>query len=307
MNSESSLWHHRSRRWQANILRRKGFEPSGQELVVNLLQRIARSESPKLERPFLAFCGYILQKASLSDYINLQRSQYAVPFFARSNIALNMWTDPTLVDRAEEFTRDYLKPGDTLIDAGANIGCITAAGALAVGNSGRVYSVEPHPRTFSHLQKTVALNHFANVDCLNVALGSEIGTVSFTDEWRKDDSNRISHDNWSGIQVPCLPLTKLMNDRGIDHVSLLKVDVEGFEMQVLKGAEDMLSKIDCLYVEVLDHLLRMFGSSASEVIAFLRSHGFSCHRFRDDDSNIVAFSAGVSPARWQNELVPISI
>jgi FkbM family methyltransferase len=284
----------------------KSTEPSGQEQVVNLLQRIARSDSPKLERPFLAFCGYVLQKASLSDYINLQRSQYAVPFFAKSNIALNVWTDPTLVDRAEEFTRAYLKPGDTLIDAGANIGCITAAGALAVGKSGRVLSVEPHPQTFRHLQKTIAVNRFANVDCLNGALGSEIGTVSFTDKWRKDDSNRVSHDNRSGIQVPCLPLTKLMHDRGIDHVALLKVDVEGFEMQVLKGAEDVLSRIDCLYVEVLDHLLRMFGSSASEVIAFLRSHGFSCHRFRDDESNVVAFSADVSPARWQQELALIS-
>ena len=93
---------------------------------MNMLQRIARSDSPKLERPFMAFYGYVLQRARLSTRINLQRADYAVPFFEKSNVALSLWVDPNAVDRAEEFTRGYLKPGDTLIDVGSNTGCVTS-------------------------------------------------------------------------------------------------------------------------------------------------------------------------------------
>ncbi len=272
---------------------------------MNLLQRFARSESPKLERPFRAFCGYVVQGTGLSDRIRLKRSNYSVPFFSHSNVALTLWVNPDVIDRAEEFVYDFLKPGDTLIDVGANIGCVTAAGALAVENTGHVYSIEAHPRTFSHLLKTVEINNYSNVTCLQVALGAEAGTVSFTDEPRKDDNNRVSSNVRTGIQVECIPLAKVFEQHNIDHAALLKVDVEGFEMQVLKGAESILHKVDCLYIEVLEHTLKKFGSSAAELIAFLRSHGFDCYHFRDDQSNVVAFSPGVSCARWQSELAPL--
>ena len=87
---------------------------------MNLLQKLARSESPKLKRPFRALWGYALQNSGFSERIQLKRSQYTIPFFARSNMALTLWVDPNHVDRAEEFVYDFLTPGDTLIDVGAH-------------------------------------------------------------------------------------------------------------------------------------------------------------------------------------------
>lgn len=272
---------------------------------MNLLQRIIGSESPKLEKPLKAFAGYLLQGSGLSDRIHLKRSQYTVPFFAKSNVALTLFVNPDFIDRAEEFVYDFLKSGDTLIDVGANIGCVTAAGSLAVGDSGRVFSIEPHPQTFLHLQQTVQINHCTNVICLNVALGEDTGVVRFTDEKRKDDNNRVSLDSSAGMQVPCVTLASLIDEHRLARVAMLKIDVEGFEMHVLRGAESVLNRVDCLYVEVLEHTLQKFGSSGAELIGLLRSHGFSCYHFKDDRSNVVAFAGHVSSGKWQKELVAV--
>ena len=272
---------------------------------MNLLQRIIGSDSPKLEKPFKAFAGYLLQGSGLSDRIHLKRSQYTVPFFAKSNVALTLFVNPDVIDRAEEFVYDFLKSGDTLIDVGANIGCVTAAGSLAVGDSGRVFSIEPHPQTFLHLQQTVQINHCTNVICLNVALGADAGIVRFTDEKRKDDNNRVSLDSSTGMQVPCVTLASLINEHRLARVAMLKIDVEGFEMHVLRGAESVLNRVDCLYVEVLEHTLQKFGSSGAQLIGLLRSHGFTCYHFKDDRSNVVAFAGHVSSGKWQQELVAV--
>jgi len=273
---------------------------------MNLLQKLAHSESPKLKRPFRALWGYVLQNSGFSERIQMKRSQYTIPFFAKSNMALTLWVEPNHVDRAEEFVYDFLKPGDTLIDVGANIGCVTAAGSLAVGETGHVFSVEPHPQTFKHLQKTIAINHCTNVISLNIALGAEAGIVNFTDERRKDDNNCVALNAESGIKVPCRTLTSLVDEHSISRIAVMKIDVEGFEMHVLRGAEAILPKIDSIYIEVLEHTLQKFGSCSTEVFKLLQSHGFRCYYFKDDRSNVVAFAHHVALRDWQSELVPIS-
>ena len=272
---------------------------------MNLLQRIVRSNSPKLERPFQAMVGYALQRTGFSSRLQLRRSRYTVPFFPKSNMALTYWVKPDVIDRAEEFACDYLKPGANMVDVGANIGCVSAASSLAVGETGRVCSIEAHPQTFLNLQETIRVNGFTNVTALNVALGSRAGTVCFTDEKRKDDNNRVSLTGATGIEVPCMTLTELLRQQQINHVDLMKLDVEGFEMEVLRGAIEVLPHIDCLYVEILDHTLRRFGSSAEELKTFLRSQGFQCFQFHGDSSNAVCFSPRVSPERWKNQLTPL--
>ena len=128
-------------------------------------------------------------------------------------MALTLWVNPSVIDRAEEFVYGFLKPGDTFIDVGANIGCVTAAGSLAVGENGAVFSVEPHPQTFKYLQKTVELNNCRNVKIFNTALGAEAGVVNFSDERRKDDSNCVAKNSASGIRVPCTTLASLVEEQ----------------------------------------------------------------------------------------------
>lgn len=269
---------------------------------MNLLQKLTGSESPKLKRPFRALSGYAIQATGISEKFQVHCLHYKIPFYAKSNVALTLWVNPGVVDRAEEFVYGFLKPGDTFIDVGANIGCVTAAGSLAVGANGTVLSVEPHPQTFKYLQKTVELNDCRNVKIFNTALGAEIGVVNFSDERRKDDSNCVAMDSESGIRVPCTTLSSLVEEQSASRIALLKIDVEGFEMQVLQGAEKILRCVECIYIEVLEHTLQKFETSTTDVLELLKSHGFKCYYFKDDRSNVVAVTENVQLGNLQNEL-----
>ena len=269
-------------------------------------RRLVKSDSPKLRRPIKALAGYLLQRSGLSELLRISRGNYKVPFFGKSNVALTLWVDPEYVDRAEEFVTSYLSKGDLLVDAGANIGCISLAGSRVVGDGGRVIAVEAHPRTFRYLKTTVEDNGCKNIECLNVALGSDAGFLEITDEQRRDDSNRVLLDGESGITVRCERLSDIFSEYGVGHVNLLKIDVEGFELQVLRGAEPILDRVDCIYVEVLDHRLRDFGASSVELLALLRVHGFQCFYFEDDRCNVVALAKAASIADWRNRLTTVS-
>lgn len=268
---------------------------------MNLFQKLARSESPKLQRPFKALWGYAIQSTGLSESINVHCLRYKSPLYARSNVALTLWVNSGVIDPAEEFVCSFLKEGDTFIDVGANIGCVTAAGALMVGESGTVFSVEPHPQTYKYLETTVAINHCKNVKTFNIALGAETGVVNFSDERRKDDSNCVSTTAESGIRVPCSTLSNLVEEHAVSRIALLKIDVEGFEMQVLRGADAILDRVDCIYIEVLEHTLRKFEASTSDVLALLKSRGFKCYYFKDDRSNVVAVTDKVQLGSLESE------
>ena len=273
---------------------------------MNLLQRLTGSDSPKLKRPFRALSGYAIQAVGVSEKFQVHCQHYRIPFYAKSNVALTLWVNPGDVDRAEEFVYSFLKPGDTFIDVGANIGCVTAAGSLAVGDAGAVFSVEPHPQTFQYLRRTVALNDCRNVKVFNTALGAETGVVNFSDERRKDDSNCVATNSESGIRVPCTTLSSLVEEQAISRISLLKIDVEGFELHVLKGAVGVFDRIDCIYIEILEHTLQRFQTSKTDVLDLLKSHGFKCNYFKDDRSNVVAVSDRIQLGDLRKELEPVN-
>lgn len=137
-----------------------------------------------------------------------------------------------------------LAPGLDAIEVGANIGAHTVALArLAAGHGARVMAIEPQPVIFQHLCANLALNGLHNVTTLNCACGEAAGLLGF------DPPDYGEVENFGGVvmraeggsqTVPCHRLDDLVErDR---RVGLLKIDVEGFELQVLKGAGDLVAR-----------------------------------------------------------------
>ena len=143
---------------------------------------------------------------------------------------------------------DLLSAGDVVIDVGANVGIITAHASRIVGPTGRVVAVEPSPRCLEDLAEvTVGLG---NVTIVEAALGSEVGTIALTG-WDNPDHRGLGSavpghraglkENWfegEVLEVVQLTLDRLFTEqlREGSDVGLLKVDVEGFEPEVLMGA-----------------------------------------------------------------------
>jgi FkbM family methyltransferase len=136
------------------------------------------------------------------------------------------------------FLLHFLRKDDLFVDIGANVGSYTVLAAGHVGAT--VLSVEPVPQTFEHLKRNIAINQIGNkVMACNFALGNEKGQLSFTTTL--DTMNHVAtktETNTTQVQVNTLDAI-LEKER--DPV-LLKIDVEGFETNVLNGASTTLKK-----------------------------------------------------------------
>jgi len=167
-----------------------------------------------------------------------------------------------------DLFRQLLRPGQTVLDIGANIGAHTVFFARQVGPTGRVLAFEPQRLVFQALCANVALNSLANTWCRQQAVGAQAGhlTVPALDPHRPANFGGLSlADNAPGERVAVVTVDGL--DLGVCH--LVKIDVEGMEIEVLRGA--ILTVARCrpiLYVENdrLEH--------ADALICYIASLGY---------------------------------
>lgn len=212
--------------------------------------------------------GRILMRAGVAHWVKFPQEGYTLRLCPSTS---HRWRKPIGSRPVEEFFRRYVKPGDVVVDAGANVGIFTLAAATAATHSGRVYAFEPHPRTFKYLQRHLADNRASHVKAFNVALGDKEGAVHFSDNLLSDDINHVASE---GIEVPVKRLDALVNE----HVDLLKVDVEGYEKLTLEGAASLLPQVQCMLIEVEQEKCERFGYTARQLIDLIESHGFTILR-----------------------------
>ena len=140
-------------------------------------------------------------------------------------------------------------PGGTAMDIGANLGDWTLPMAKAVGPSGRVFAFEPVPFVANAVRKTLRINGLVNAAVCETALSDRQGETPFT---VVHDDNAILNIRCSGIgidnlggseiTVPMTTLDAFVEAEELDRLDFIKVDVEGHEAAVLKGAEETLSR-----------------------------------------------------------------
>lgn len=152
----------------------------------------------------------------------------------------------------EEGTLDVLKrvlePGDVFIDVGGNIGLMTLAASQRVGERGSVYAFEPNPAVLPSLKRNVDLNQAGNVRIVERALGSAPGTAMIYPyaEVSIGSASLIppGDESAEGTEIQVIKLDDFAAEEGIEHVKLIKADVEGWELEVFRGATELLSRQD---------------------------------------------------------------
>ena len=177
--------------------------------------------------------------------------------------------------------REYLRPGDTAIDVGAQVGYFTLNFSLAVGQAGRVVAFEPDPRHVERLRANIGLNPFArNVTVVPEAVSNVAGKATlFRSSAEHSGGNSLYPDVTSvenSIEVPTVTLDEYCTEHGLDRVRVLKIDVEGHEPVVLQGCSRMLSerRIDLVLMEYVASRLRALGFAPDEFDEALRRNGY---------------------------------
>lgn len=208
-----------------------------------------------------------------SERLSFDRLGYRLKLFPAA-VCRATWSNPGLVFEEQKFFRRYLRGGDTVIDAGANVGDTAIFASTIVGPAGSVHAFEAHPRTFSFLREHVRMNKVSNVTLYNLALGASTEDLRFSD-LRTDDGNHVVSD---GIRVRQARLDDLL--RSVGNVDLFKVDVEGYELFVFRGAADVLRRTECIFFESWETHFAKFGYCGRDVLSLLRESGFNLLRER---------------------------
>jgi FkbM family methyltransferase len=215
----------------------------------------------------------VLRRLRISHLFTIRTSGIELRFYP-AVWNFNLWENPDMFKADTGLLYRYLRPGDTVVDLGANVGLITLVAAKIVGNNGVIYSFEPHPKTFGFLQGNIEHNRATNVKSYNIALGNHDGEVTFSDGLL-DDGNHIIFDE-TGIQVRVNRLDTILPE--LLTVHLLKIDVEGFEKFVFEGAPRILQRTRCIYFESSTALFVRYGYTCADVFSQLKEEGFSLYR-----------------------------
>lgn len=179
--------------------------------------------------------------------VRLVPGDISVPFPNRTHLLISPrmkgaahFITPGLCEYEEMvFVTHFLRPGDVFVDGGANVGAYTL---LASGVAGaKTVAVEPSPTTFGYLKQNVLLNELSpRVTLVNAALGRQAGKLRLTEHLGTENYVCANGEAGPSVEVPVTTLDSL--GEAEPSVTLFKIDVEGFETEVLAGAERLLAR-----------------------------------------------------------------
>ncbi len=196
-----------------------------------------------------------------------------VDVIERTLLTTDEW-DPIV----EKALRACVSPGDTFLDVGANIGYFSLLASQLVGSEGRVVSFEPSARALSKLTAHLCLNRCSNVTVCSQAMGDATGPEKL---------NWASSSNIGGSSIargtPSQGYSEQIFIRTLDDVckemqlqpSFIKLDVEGFELFALRGAERILKASHPVVVcELTNQFLTDHSQSANDMLDFMAAIGY---------------------------------
>lgn len=226
------------------------------------------------------------QKNFLTDYLPrpvIVNSPDGITFFARPHYEdLARFLFAKIVAKWEPISQLRPKPGETFVDVGSNIGYYTLRLAKAVGQKGKVISIEPDPDSYEILTKNCKLNNLKTIELHNLAIGDHNGSVKlFRAETHSGQSSLDSNLETSknSVSVNLSTLDELLEKLSI--IDWMKIDVEGSELNVLHGSQKTLLKTKKILIEIHEPQLRKQNQKPEQIINILKNSGFKITMFNE--------------------------
>jgi FkbM family methyltransferase len=205
-------------------------------------------------------------------------------------VGFNILTSSGWEVGATKLFCDVIEPGMSVADVGANVGVYAILAARST-LTGKVLAFEPDPTNFSLLQDNILANQMHNITAFQIALSDSTGVTTL---WLNPGSNRGKHSlsranaasddpvadsEVRGVQVKTDTLDSIVRDAGLEGLDVLKIDVEGGEPLVLRGATQTLAnpRLTALFMELWPKGIERVGDDAYSTLVHLREHGFGFH------------------------------
>lgn len=239
-------------------------------ITIRLLLFIYKKIKPshKIRQVIKALFG---TKKILSNYRNFQ-IYLGANNSIQSSIIFNNYNEEFILEIIEK----YAKLNYSFVDIGANVGVHTLA-AAAVNSKIDILSFEPEPDNFLEFIRNIQINNFNNIIPFKIALGNKITNtlLNVNDGWNKGKHSLKNHNKnvKRKVNVPVLKLD-LFRESLLNKKILLKIDVEGFEKEVLEGSQEILSTTNDI-VLIIELISEINGQDiCSEIVESFMKEGF---------------------------------
>jgi len=164
---------------------------------------------------------------------------------SRDLVTQTILTDGIWEPKVTSLVNENLAEGGVFVDVGAHVGYYSLLASRKVGIRGKVVAVEPNPPTIARLERNINLNHAENILVQKVACTDKETTLRFfqagVENTGGSSMNQANVADGHEISVPGVPLDQIVRSLGLSRVDLIKIDVEGAEMQVLSGMTYILT------------------------------------------------------------------
>jgi FkbM family methyltransferase len=234
-----------------------------------------------------------IENCWLSNFGNEEWQEH----FLSDTIRLKLYRDSNLsrliYDGFEEnelrFTKKVLREGDIFIDIGANIGLYSLIASPIVGNSGKVISFEPAPKTYARLKENIKLNNLTNISALNLGLSDSEGHLQLNiSESGYEAWNTFAPTISERFKTSELAAVSTIDSQfsGIDKslIKFVKIDVEGWEKYVLLGGVDLFKNYSpIVMIEFTETNTFSAGYFVQELYDILYDWGYRWYRFVDNE------------------------
>jgi FkbM family methyltransferase len=184
---------------------------------------------------------------------------------------------------------NFVKPGDVCFDVGANIGVYSVVLARISGDARNVHSFEPVRHIRDKLVANARLNGFDELNVNSFALGAKPGTLEMHQikegRFRGGTSTFVDTENIAALgaeefvtrEVEIKTLDRYVAEAGVERLDFVKIDVEGFELEVLEGAGESLSRFKPTMI--LEYDEQRHGDQAASFRGLLDGHGYETYEF----------------------------
>jgi FkbM family methyltransferase len=172
------------------------------------------------------------------------------------------------------YVCDSLAPGQVFLDIGANAGYFSLLASRCVGESGRVLAVEPNPAMVKQLRQNTERNGLTNIAIAEAACSDSLEDRNlYVANAYNTGLSSLSRDNlaWTkSVKVTCTTVDLPVEKYGLHRVDLVKIDVEGAELQVLRGMTTVLKRLrPRIIIELIPSLLEGFSTTVAAINEFL--------------------------------------
>jgi FkbM family methyltransferase len=265
-----------------------------------IVKFVRRSQDPLQRRIWISRFSLSLRNALLLNRpLSVSFNGIPVLLEPRGTVASNIWAGLRREGLEVSFLLSVLEPGMILFDVGTNAGLLAISAAKKIGGKG-VFAFEARPSIGDLLRRNLLLNRLADVNVVHMVMGDSVGEGALQIDARGRDSRntpgQAMHpdrhvDGHQDVRITTVDF--FMKDREVPRVDVMKVDLQGAELMLFRGARNLLERADAplILYEGSGSLTRRFGYHPVEILWFLEACGYNLFYLNGETGEISKLKA----------------